>query len=114
MARPMSARKENHVEAQIGCRASWVAGEPVLRGADDARAIDALQRLQLAGRAAACLDLDKDHSAEALGDEVDLAKRGFVAPRQDAVELEPQQPGRQRLAAMATAIGGNVGATLGL
>ena len=47
----------------------------------------------------------QDISGIDAGDEIDFAQRRAPAPRQDAVTLEPQKPGRRRLGPEATAVG---------
>ena len=52
-----------------------------------------------------CLTSTKASSAAAPGDQVDLADRRAVAAGEDAVALEAQEPGGQRLGAAAAALG---------
>ena len=111
---PAPGREKDHVEAQRRFGPSRMARLPILRCPQDALLVDALQRFELGRGGPPGLDLDKDHGAEALGDEIDLSHRGFVAARQDAVELEAQEQGRERLPAMAAELGRDAGLTFRL
>ena len=87
------ARKITSKRRSRPARSGWRPSQSP-RGADDAAAVDGEQRLGLLMRKAARLDLDEDGDAEALGDQVDLADRGFHPPRDDAVELGAQEQRR--------------------
>src|SRR5271156_2342834 len=66
--------------------------EIILERADDARALPPGHRLAGPVLAGSRLDFDGDHDRAAPRDQIDLARAAAIAPGQDAVALQTQQP----------------------
>ncbi len=67
-----------------------------LGGALDAAALVVRDRMDRLADAVPRFDLDEGQQVPAFGDQVDFADRVLGAPRQDAIALAAQQPGRAR------------------
>ena len=90
-------RDQHHVEAQVERGESRVPRQIELGRVSDATALARGDRFQRRLKALSRLDLDESQRAAAPRDDVDLAYTAAMAPRQDAIALEPQPPGAARL-----------------
>ena len=80
-------------------------GEPILRGPDDAPPLLGGKRPGGILLGLAPLHLDEGKPLALERHQIDLADRGLVAPRHDAVALEAEQECRDRLGEQTATIG---------
>ena len=87
MPRQLARRHQDDVEADEALRVIGVGGEPEFGGGDDALLASLGHRFRRRVEGFARLDLDEDQIAAPPRYDVDLADRGFPAPRRDPMAV---------------------------
>ncbi len=103
MHRQAARRDQHDVEAHVARRVVRMAGEPELRGGDDALLLAPADRFRGIGELLARLDLDEHQHAAPPRHDVDLADRRLEAAREDAIALGDEIGGGAALGRQAEA-----------
>lgn len=94
---PTKRAHDDNIEPKVALGKTSVALQEQKGGAFDALPLPWRHRLQGQAAGVPPLDLDDGEGPTPTGDKIDLAERRAPAPRQDAIALEAQKPGRRRL-----------------
>src|SRR5579885_1028198 len=92
VARPAARQDQHHVEPRIEPGKVGARAEELLERAGDAAALARGERLARGGEIGPRLHLDRRQHPAAPRDQVDLARRHAIAPRQDAPAAAPERP----------------------
>lgn len=114
MTGPAARHDEHDVETEIEIGEMRITAEQMRGGALQPALLARQQRFCRRTALSARLYFDDSEGTSAADDEIDLARRGFQAARDDAVTLEPEEKHGQRFGAKAEAVSGEAGGGIAL